>query len=204
MSALDEEFQKILQFLRSNNKNNVKLGIQLLKSTRNPLLLGKFLSDRSYISGMISFPLVTLFQEHPSLWEQVQQYIPAHRKNNIQKWLSYHILELEDRSIPAFCQLATKTVQAYLPDFPILSPSILTEHQGYYCASVRSGKQIENNIGWSLTIEARDIGPAEVIHEEEWIAVAHHPNGLFKVEYHESGSSFPRTWLAKESIDTSL
>ena len=109
------------------------------------------------------------------------------------------ILEEPDSpTLESFCALANKTIVEYFPHFPKLSPNILTEYKSYSVASVRSGEKIIGQIGWSLVIEERDIGPAEVIHEEDWIATAHHPDFSIKIQLEDRHGSV-KIWLKKIS-----
>lgn len=198
MNTPNEEYNKIIQLLTNRDPKNVLLGLQLLKSTLDTDLLIQFLSDRSYIGGMVCYPLVPLFQQNSKIWETVKPKIPAYRKRAIENWMPYIILELDFPTLDSFCELANQKVAEYFPDFPKLSPEILTEYKGYSVASVRSGKRIIDNVGWSLVINERDIGPAEAIHEEDWIAIAQHPDFSIKIQLEERHGPI-KVWLEKIS-----
>lgn len=197
MVEQDEQYNKILQFLRSRNSQDVVLGIQLLKSTLDADLITQFLSNKSYISSMIVLPLIPLFQENPKLWKTIQQKIPPHIAQQILMWLPFTILELDPATIDSFCALANKKVWEYFPNFPILDVQLLTKHESYYYCSIKSGREVVDGIGWSLYIESKDVGPAEVIHEEIWRAIAQHPDFSIKIERTESTGTLPNIWLVK-------
>jgi len=188
---------KIKQLLRSDEHNNQLLAIELLQSTREVAVLSQMLSDQSYMSYMVCYPLVPFFQQNAALWEQVKSKIPNHKQRNIEKWLPRKLLTLKKDSVAAFCQLANQAIKEHFDDFPQLQPSILTEFSGYGVGSTRSGKAITDGIGWSLEVEARDVGPAEVIHEEEWTAVAHHPKYHIKIRREDSKLPFLKVWMQK-------
>lgn len=191
-----EEYDKIMQLLTSRDEQNVQLGLQLLKGTMDPQVLVEFLTTGSYLSYMICYPLVPFFQKQPELWKKVAAKTPGHIKSGITRFLPHKILHLDNHVIPAFCELANKEVQVFYPDFPELTPAILTEREGYYVGETLEGSEVVDGIGWSMKVDRRDIGPAEVIHEEEWHAAAHHPDLTIHI-YREEKSYFPKVWLVK-------
>ena len=193
----DENYQKIFQFLKSDHFDTFLLGIQLLKATMDEDLFIRFLSNTSYLGYRFEYFLLPFLQEHTAFWLRIQAEIPSFRKERINQTMHYKVLELKDNSVGGFCALATEAVLEYLPDFPILSPDILTDSQDYYYVYTQRGSSLVDGIGWSLFIESRDEGPAEVIHIEEWIATAHHPDFDIKIMHNESNGMFPKTWLEK-------
>jgi hypothetical protein len=197
MNTPSDEYDKILNFLRQDDTKNISLGLELLKFTRNSEIISRFLSSPSYVSGLVSFPLVPFFQENPEVWESVQQNIPEYHKRQIQEWMPYTILQLKNPDSYTFCQLAQREVQKIFPDFPALSLDILNEndHDNYFFTQF--GKKTQGNMTWSLSIESRYLGPAEVIQEDEWSAIASHPECKIQVKHIESRGMIPQTWLNK-------
>jgi hypothetical protein len=197
MNKKNTDYQKIMQLLGTRDNQNELLGIELLKSTMNSELLVLILSGKSFITYKICYPLVPFFQKHPEIWNLVGPNIPSHIKSGITKWMPHTLLELNPYSIYSFCKLANKKVKEYFPDFPKLNQQILTEDHDFGYGYARSGKSVIDGIGWSLDIESRDVGPAEVVHEEEWKAIAYHPDFLIKIELLDTGGYFPKIWLEK-------
>ncbi|MCP4443586.1 MAG: hypothetical protein GY810_32180 [Aureispira sp.] len=193
---LHKDYEKIMQFLGSRSSKDILLGIQLLKASMDAKLISQVFSGGSYICYMITFPFVTFFQQNPELWKEVKPQIPSYFRGEITKWLPKTVLGLQNPTIPSFCELANKEIKKYFTDFPKLEPSILTEQHGYGYASTRKGNNIIDGIGWSFQIDEADIGPAETIHKEDWIAKAHHPDFIIKIQVNLD-DRFPKVWLEK-------
>jgi hypothetical protein len=193
----DSNYNKIMQLLAFDDYTNFYLGIELLKSTRDPELIAKIISGKSYVSYRPGFPLVPFFQENPEIWEAVLANIPAFKAEDILKYMPHEVLFLPTERLSAFCELANQKAKEHFGNFPLLSEALLTEHEDFYCGYSKTGNNVIDGIGWSFFIESRDVGPAEVIHEEEWLATAYHPNYALKFEYQESGSMISKMWMEK-------
>ncbi len=190
------DLHKLSQFLGSDNFNNFNLGIELLKSTRDPNLIAQIISSPSYISYRVGFPLIPFFQENPEIWAAVLAKIPKFKADEIIKHLSHRILFLQKCSFESFCGLVNQVVQEYHTDFPLLN-EITLEQDFSPCYITHSGNSVVNGKGWTFFRVSREVGPAEVIHEEEWSATAHHPDFTLKFEYFESGGTIPKMWMEK-------
>ncbi len=187
---------KLSQFLGSDNFNDFYLGIELLKSTRDPDLIAEIISSPSYISYRVGFPMIPFFQDNPEIWAEVKTKIPSFKADDIIKHLSHSILFLQNRTIEGFCEMVNQKTAELDKEFPLLSPEILKRDESAYFYTTL-GNSVINGIGWTFFTESRDVGPAEVIHEEEWRATAHHPNYSLKFEYQESGGMIPKMWMEK-------
>ena len=184
-----------MKLFKSSDNTLILRGIDLCIAEKNPDTLIYFLSDPSYVSGMIFYHFIPLFQKDKELWEKIRGEIPENMTCQIERWLDRTILALEKPSVETFCDLANLTIQKYFKTFPVLKSDILTEEESYSFASIRSGKSITDGIGWALYIESRSIGPAEVIDEEEWTATAHHPQKTIEISRLASEGSFDRVWM---------
>jgi hypothetical protein len=192
---MNSDLSKLSQFLGSNNHHDFYLGIELLKATRNADLIAEIISGASYISYRVGFPMVPFFQENPDIWEAVKSKIPKFKADDIVRFLPHRILFLKNSSISAFCDLVNKLTPEYFKDFPLLSEAILTESENHFCCLSRRGNTLKDNFGWTFFAESRDVGPAEVIHEEEWRATAQNGDSCLKFEYFESGGTIPKMWM---------
>jgi hypothetical protein len=194
-----KKIKNIMNLLTSRNHKSIYAGINSLVSEKNPDLLIYFLSHKSFVSGLIYFHLVPLFQDNPSLWEIVREKIPSHRRGQITRWLPCTILTLPRSTIKAFCTCANVHMRSLVQDFPKLSKKIFTKTKLYYCAQVSSGESISEGIGWSFSIVSEYIGPGDAIHREEWKAVAHHPERRVIFVREQSDSMLERVWMEAKS-----
>ncbi|MDC0230436.1 hypothetical protein OAK19_00585 [Aureispira] len=183
MGRKSKEYHKIIEFLKHSDTKIFNLGIQLLQSTLNSKLIAQILNDKSYISYKIAYHLVPLFQTNEKVWGNTQNIIPVHIKNEILHWMPHELLDLEEITVRSFCELANNKAQVHFPNFPELSPDILTEEERidvrYYG---RWGAKYVGKEGWSLRIEEEYQGPAETVCIKKWEAKAHHPEYSIKIK----------------------
>jgi len=192
----DSNYNKIMQLLAFDDPSNFYLGIELLKSTRDPELIAKIISGQSYISYRPGFPLIPFFQENPEIWAAVLAKIPDFKAQDILKYMPHSILFLQNNTLAGFCDLVDMETAKIFKDFPsLIHETLKRDKSAYFYTTV--GDSIIDGIGWTVFTESRDVGPAEAIHEEEWRATAHHPDFLLKFEYQESGGTIPKMWMEK-------
>ncbi len=190
---MDQYKKDIMELFRGWDEENIKKGINILTEKNNIDTLIFFLSHPSYVYGMINYDLIPFFQTNPEIWQEVSPKIPQYRMLEIKRWLSRTILKLKNPTHKSFCSLANKKVQNQFNDFPLLTLDF-TEESRYACACTISGKKIINGVGWELFLESRDVGPAEISHEEEWIATAYHPTKIIKISRLAVDGYTDRVW----------
>jgi hypothetical protein len=192
----EESYQKIYQLLNAKGADNLSLGVELIKASADVNLIIKFLSTPWHMSYKLCYLLTPYFQEFPEIWEKVSPALPPYKRDIVMKFLPHRILTIEgERTTEAFVKLCNQNVKEFFPNFPSLDLSIIKiEHNNHY-VSTQHAKEVQNNIGWELYIESRDVGPAEVIHEEEWEIKAIHPDFNLIFRHFESNYAFPETWM---------
>lgn len=190
----EQKAQKIRKLLGSRKLDDMQAGLDLLRHTPEADLISHFLNDKSFISSLIRFQLIPVFQEHPQIWEKVRSQIPDPIIKDLDGWMPYTLFETGILAQYEFCDLCSEKMKAIEANFPELSTDILEEPHfgGYYYYA--DGKQIENGTGWELKITSEDFGPAEVIREEDWLAIAHFEGRRIKFAYNYVSGSFPRCW----------
>jgi hypothetical protein len=199
MESTEENYKKITKFLDENNPVNFSIGIQLLKSSKDVDLLVKFLTTPCHISYKLYYILTPFFQEFPDIWLTVSSKLPDFRRKGVESFLPHRILNVDlISSLESFFDQCNEIVKEYNQDFPLLTTNLLSEENevGYYCY-VKKGQEIKNGIGWSVYIESRYEGPAEVIYVEEWQvnAIFHKFELIFY--FNQTNQKFPEAWMKK-------
>lgn len=105
-----------------------------------------------------------------------------------------HVLALPQPTLESFCQLATERVRLHDATFPVLDPSALRETYRFYCGYHCELDARVDRSGWTMTFDSRDVGPAEVIHEEDWVATAQ--GGSFRLVLRSRRAPPPR-WCGR-------
>ncbi|MEZ4466196.1 MAG: hypothetical protein R3F43_17515 [bacterium] len=96
-------------------------------------------------------------------------------------WRHRRLLEIP-KDLEEFCSLALREARAIEPDFPDLDLAGLVVTSSWYAGWVREADTRVDGVGWTLRLVEEDRGPAEAIHEEAWVAVAHGPGLHLLVE----------------------
>ena len=103
------------------------------------------------------------------------------------------IEEAAVRTTADFLTLATRRARAHDPAFPALDLLPLTVASGY-CYATSHGSWREGERGANVALTAADIGPAEVIHSEQWSATCWGPGWGFWLRFEEQSGAAPRCW----------
>ncbi|MCB1317403.1 MAG: hypothetical protein KDK27_15675, partial [Leptospiraceae bacterium] len=120
-----------------------------------------------------------------------------HSRSKVSRWLDTTILEFEEQNLEGFIQLANHCAREAFGNFPLLTLDAIDSISGNHCARIPTGESIADGMGWKIKIESRDEGPAEVVHVEEWTAIAVHPAGNLRIVHEASSGALPRTWMEK-------
>ncbi len=117
--------------------------------------------------------LLPVLQTEPELAELLLRGLPDWRAASVRAWLRRRLLPPDLRTVEQFFALATERARRRDPTFPAADGSRLLMTFHWFAGEHRASDQREHGVGWVLDAEDRDVGPAEVIHEDEWTAVAH-------------------------------
>lgn len=154
--------------------------------------LGRHCSADERIYG-----LLPQLQATPALTEALLAALPAWSAATLRTWLGRTPLTPDTPSAEAFLALASARARRRDPTFPIADPTRLVHEPGGYCCYAYRGDQRDAaGRGWSLYLEERDVGPAEVIHESEWRATAHGLGGTLELYRFASGGLLTRLYEA--------
>ncbi len=200
MTEYQTKYNNILKLLRTGDKVNMDLAMSLLVATRDIRLVKKFFKEGAPFSSFLYYHMVPLWQEHSEFWKEVKPKLDRYRASNIQKWINRRIIPLwKERTLSnkRFYLFANTIATENYGNFPKLSDAVIENRQEYYCASISTGSKIEDGIGWELEITEQDVGPAEVIHQEKFIAIAHHPNFNTKICIELGYSEYAKGWAEK-------
>lgn len=116
--------------------------------------------------------VLPLIQQRPEVVSALRAGLPEYRQKELTVWLGRRLLA-SPRTLEAFCALATARARVIDPAFPSLDLAGLVETYRFYCGYRTALDTRANGRGWTLDCESRDVGPAECIHEEDWVATAH-------------------------------
>jgi hypothetical protein len=118
--------------------------------------------------------VLALVQQRPDVVSALRAGLSNQRQEELTLWLGRRLLPLPSpHTLEDFCALATARAQVLDPSFPALDPAGLVETTRFYCGYRTALDTRANGRGWTLDCESRDVGPAECIHEEDWVATAH-------------------------------
>lgn len=152
--------------------------------------LGRHCSADERIYG-----LLPRLQATPALTEALLAALPGWSADALRAWLGRTVLSPDAPSAEAFLALASARARLRDPTFPLADPTRLAHTPvGFCCYAYRSDQRDAAGRGWSLDLEERDVGPAEVIHESEWRATAHGLDGALAVHRFASGGLLTRLY----------
>lgn len=141
------------------------------------------------------YGLLPRLQATPALAAALHAALPAWRAAELRTWLGRTVLTPDAPSAEAFLALASARARLRDPAFPVADPTRLVhEPVGFCCYAYRSVQRDAAGRGWSLHLEERDVGPAEVIHESEWRATAHGLGGTLEIYRYASGGLLNRLY----------
>lgn len=121
-------------------------------------------------------------QVDPEVVEGLRAQLSAGRIDVLERWLPRRMLSVDLPTLAAFAAFANARVRALVPTFPELDPSGLVDVARNWCAYRQRLDARVDGRGWTLEVDAEDIGPGECFHVEDWVAVAHGP-GLTVARY---------------------
>lgn len=116
--------------------------------------------------------LLGLLQSRPDLFDALRAKLPAYRRDLPDVWGPRTLWSEARINHEAFVQKANDVARTLDPSFPTLELKLDSLWTGY-CATGRGHDARVEGRGWKLDVDERDVGPAEVFHEEDWLAVAH-------------------------------
>lgn len=144
---------------------------KLLGLTDDPHAFAEVLASSLWFDTDFLLSLPTL-QARPDLFDALRAKLPAYRRTLTDTWAPRVIWSQTRVTHAAFVQKANEVAQSLEPGFPTLELTLDVVWTAY-CASKRGYDGRVNERGWVLEVFEQDIGPAEVIHEEDWLATAH-------------------------------
>lgn len=122
-------------------------------------------------------------QGEPELAQRLCDCMPVYRLPSLRAWLARRWLTPAPATVAEFCALASTRVRRRDPGFPAADPTRLTSITRWFEGERRGSDQRIDAIGWVLTVEDRNVGPAEAIHEDEWTAEAHGAGWGLRIYY---------------------
>lgn len=125
--------------------------------------------------------LLPALQADDALWDQVHRALPGERQRLMDPWRHRRLLAIP-KSVEEFRALALAEARAIEPTFPDLDLAALQVTARWYAGWVREADTRVDGVGWTLRLVEEDCGPAESVHEEDWVAVAYGPGLRLHVE----------------------
>lgn len=149
--------------------------------------------DQHYSAEASIYGLTRALQADRALAEALRARVSSWPAQLLDRWLARTLYDDVVKTRGEFLALATRLAReldASLPDF---EAQPLTEDYGY-CSCVASWQWSDGAREATLMLESRDVGPAEVIHEEEWRAAYRSPAGHRRLCYDASGTMPVMCW----------
>jgi hypothetical protein len=140
-------------------------------------LLGALQGRPQFLSALITHAANTSASLHSSL----------------QKWTVRTPLYCEPLTAEQFCVLATQRARLIDLEFADFLLTKVT-YQAAYCARFGSYRFGDAVRGGSLWVESRDVGPAEVVHEEEYVAEYWGEGWARRLSYLQCQNLAPECW----------
>jgi hypothetical protein len=130
----------------------------------------------------------------PALAALLRSKAPSWFLSTVDLWLGRRKLAFAGTTIDELCALATARARLRDADFPEVSAKDLVWQRSGYCATGAFLERDGGERGWTVDVEERDVGPAEVIHESEWRIRLRGRGWKLLIAYDATGSLLPKTW----------
>lgn len=181
---------EIIDMLKSENREIVKEGIKLMLADKDLERIIRKIS-MSYIFGYILSELVPFVHNNKSLIDVIDAALPSYQRKRFRDFLNSKIVPCEEMSYDKYFAFLRERSADYCDNPPSTGPEVLKRTTSTINASLESADTRQNGRGWVLTFESRDIGPAEVVHEEEWKALLYTKSMIIEFCYFYSSGYFP-------------
>lgn len=146
------------------------------------------LGTHAWFESML-VPFIPTLRADPELAAATRAHVESYRLADFDKWMRRRILPLTVLDMARFCELANELAHARDPEFPSLSPVGSQYVDTWYCGGEKRHDAREHGRGWVFRVVEQDVGPAEVIHEEQWSADAHGDGWVISVRLDSSNST---------------
>lgn len=146
------------------------------------------LGTHAWFESML-VPFIPTLRADPELAAATRAHVESYRLADFDKWMRRRILPLTVLDMARFCELANELAHARDPEFPSLSPVGSQYVDTWYCGVEKRHDAREHGRGWVFRVVEQDVGPAEVIHEEQWSADAHGDGWVISVRLDSSNST---------------
>ena len=151
---------------------------------------------RHYTGDEAIYLLLEAIKARPELQAGLQAYATEHAPlllRSLQQCLGRTVFYCTQKSVAEFCALATERARLVDRSSAEFLEANLS-YQSWYCAQTGSYEWSDGERGGSLWVESRDVGPAEVIHEDEYRAACWGSGWALRVHYLRSGGSPTVCW----------
>ena len=149
--------------------------------------------DHHYSAEASIYGLTRALQADRALAEALRARVSPWTAQYLDRWLARTLYDDAVKTQRDFLALATRLAKALDEALPGFEAQPLTEEYGY-CSCVASWRWSDGAREATLTLESRDVGPAEVIHEESWCAAYRSPAGHRRLCYEASGTMPVMCW----------
>ncbi len=142
-----------------------------------------------YTGEQAIYLLLDAIKARPALRAGLLAYAAEHAPlllRSLQQWLVRTVFYCNQKSVAEFCALATERARLIDPTAAEFLETNLS-YQSWYCAQTGAYEWSDGERGGSLWVESRDVGPAEVIHEDEYRAECWGSGWALRVHYLRSG-----------------
>ena len=167
--------------------------LRALLEDESAVALGGALSGHYAFEDRV-FWLLEELQARPSLVERLLPLLSTYQQGVLAEWLGRRRLVLAEPTWQAFADLATARARARDAAFPTVSAEGLRLEQLYFCCDRGTVEGREGPRAWRLSVEARDVGPAEVIHEETWSVELWGPDLGLAIVLERSSGEADKIW----------
>lgn len=149
--------------------------------------------DQHYSAEASVYGLTRALQADPAFTEALRARVSPWVAQLLDRWLARTLYDHAVKTRGEFLALATRLAKELDASLPGFEAQPLTEEYGY-CSCVASWRWSDVGREMTLMMESRDVGPAEVIHEEEWRAEYRSPAGHRRLCYDASGTMPVMCW----------
>lgn len=154
--------------------------------------------DQHYSAEASVYGLTRSLQADRVFAEALRARVTPSVAQLLDRWLARALYDHAVKSRGDFLALATRLAKDLDASLPGFEAQPLTEEYGY-CSCVASWRWSDGAREAALVLESRDVGPAEVIHEEEWRAEYRSPAGHRRLCYDASGTMPVMCWEEREA-----
>lgn len=166
----------------------------IIDAQDNPATFAALAANHPWLAGEVLVEILPLLQERAALAEALQTKLPYNLRDLLTTWLPRTLL-LHPASVAAWIKHANARVRSIDPTFPGLDEGALQIESQWPYGSIRVYDGRSSGRGFVARVRSEDTGPAEVIHIEEWSAVAHLVGGVRTLAFgHDSLPEWEMTW----------